>query len=401
MQRSPALSLPWADPYRSDSTLMLLCEEKFGIIKMIPQIGGSYFMSKFCKCIISVALLFIFAGFVAMPAGADEVKGAKKTISVLIPGNEKDNGFMEAAYRGYSKIKEKLPVNVSFVSNISATSEEKLLTEALRKLAEAKPDMIIAHGGQCNAPVKTVAAEFPEIKFVVIQGNVKGENISSYTVNQEQSAWLAGALAGLSTKTNIVGHISGAWPNPGLRARAAFYDGLRHTNEKAVFLTWFTGNLDDSAINKKAAEAQIAKGADIIYTMLNGGRIGVIDAMKSTDGKVKGIGNVIDWTKVDPKVFIGSAVADASVAIFNAANDFVAGYWKANEVREIGIEQPDVVNLTMSKKVPASVQKKIAELAQKMKSGEIKINTVYEGKEFNPATGEFVDQSFKETLKKK
>ncbi len=358
-------------------------------------------MSKFCKCIISVALLFIFAGFVAMPAGADEVKGAKKTISVLIPGNEKDNGFMEAAYRGYSKIKEKLPVNVSFVSNISATSEEKLLTEALRKLAEAKPDMIIAHGGQCNAPVKTVAAEFPEIKFVVIQGNVKGENISSYTVNQEQSAWLAGALAGLSTKTNIVGHISGAWPNPGLRARAAFYDGLRHTNEKAVFLTWFTGNLDDSAINKKAAEAQIAKGADIIYTMLNGGRIGVIDAMKSTDGKVKGIGNVIDWTKVDPKVFIGSAVADASVAIFNAANDFVAGYWKANEVREIGIEQPDVVNLTMSKKVPASVQKKIAELAQKMKSGEIKINTVYEGKEFNPATGEFVDQSFKETLKKK
>ena len=358
-------------------------------------------MSKCCKSIICVLVFFFFIGIASVPVGAEEVKGAKKTISVLIPGNEKDNGFMEAAYRGYSKIKENLPVNVSYVSNISATSDEKLLTEALRKLAQAKPEMIIAHGGQCNAPVKIIAAEFPEIKFVVIQGNVKGENISSYTVNQEQSAWLAGALAGLSTKTNVVGHISGAWPNPGLRARAAFYDGLRHTNEKAVFLTWFTGNLDDSAINKKAAEAQIAKGSDIIYTMLNGGRIGVIDAMKSTGGKVKGIGNVIDWTKVDPKVFIGSAVADASVAIFNAASDFVEGHWKANEVREIGIEQPDVVNLTMSKKVPSSVQKKIAELAQKIKSGEIKINTVYEGKEFNPATGEFVDQSFKETLKKK
>jgi len=353
---------------------------------------------------VSVSLIF---GCAPSKPPADQPKNQTQTqtqekqkVSILIPGKHNDNGFMEAAYRGYTKIKESLPVDVSYVSDVSATSDVAVLTEAMRDLAKKGANMIIGHGGQCNEPAKTISKEFPNIKFVVIQGNVKGDNLSSYVVKQEESAWLAGALAGLTTKTNVVGHISGAWPAPGLLGRAAFYDGLMHVNPKAKFLTWFTGNLDDLEINRKAAEAEIKNKADIIYTMLNAGRTGVINEITKNEGKVRHIGNVSDWTKFD-KQFIGSAVADSSIAIFNSVNDFINGKWQANQVTEIGLKESDVVTLTMAVDVPSDVKTKIEELKAKINSGEIKIKTTYEGKEFNPATGEFVDQSFKETLRKK
>ena len=196
------------------------------------------------------------------------------------------------------------------------------------------------------------------------------------------------------TKTDKVGHISGAWPKPGLQARAAFYDGLKRANAKAEFYTHFTGNLDSNEINARAAEGEIKAGCDIIYTMLNGGRFGVNDVIAATNGNVKEIGNVIDWTKVSP-IFIGSAVADSSVAIVHAAKDFKEGAFKADAITVIGLEDPDVVRLAVSGEVPSGTVKKLEKLREKILSGKIKINTEYDGPEFDPETMEFVDQDVK------
>ncbi|MDP5292347.1 BMP family protein [Oceanimonas sp. CHS3-5] len=342
--------------------------------------------------------LLIAAGLALTPLA--QAMAADTDIAVLIPGKHDDGGFMQAAHRGYEKIRDQLDVNASFVSNISATSDPVLLTDAMRELAKKGPDMIIAHGGQCNGPAETVSREFPDIKFVVIQGHVQGPNLSSYVVRQEDSAWLAGALAGLTTESDVVGHISGAWPKPGLIGRAAFYDGLMHVNPDAKYLTWFTGDLDNTGINADAAAAEIEQGVDVIYTMLNGGRQGVIDEIKKHNGDVRHIGNVSDWTQVDD-TFVGSAVADASVAILNAAQDFTNGEWQPNQITEIGLGQGEVVKLTLADDVSPEVRAKLDELAQQLINGDIVMKTTYEGKEFHPATGDFVDQSFKETLKTK
>ena len=324
---------------------------------------------------------------------------ANPEIAVLLPGYAQDNGFMNAGYRGYQQIAKEITPSVKCVSDVSATSDKEVLTNELRALAQESPRLIIAHGGQCNAPVATVSKEFPAIKFVVIQGNVKSENVSSYKVDQEQSAFLAGALAGYMTKSNKVGHISGAWPKPGLQARAAFYDGLMLANKKAKFYSHFSGNLDSNEINSKAAKGEIKAGCDVIYTMLNGGRFGVNDVIAKTHGKVKEIGNVIDWTK-ESKIFIGSAVADSSVAIANAARDFMSNNFKANSISVIGLEDEAVVRLTVSKSVPKKIAYKLKVLRDDVLSGKVKINTNYQGQEFDPATGKFVDQNAKNLRKK-
>ncbi len=344
--------------------------------------------------LLAAGTFFMGSAHAAVVETPDGTVNNQPEISVMLPGQAHDNGFMEAGYRGYQRIAAEVTDDVKCVYDVSATSEQGALTEQLRQLAQEGPKLIIAHGGQCNAPVETISKEFPGIMFVVIQGNVKSDNVSSYKVDQEQSAFLAGALAGYMTKTDKVGHISGAWPKPGLQARAAFYDGMMYANKDAEFYTHFTGNLDDNNINAAAAEGEIAAGCDIIYTMLNGGRFGVNDVIAATEGKVKEIGNVIDWTAVSP-IFIGSAVADSSVPIVNAAKEYQQGTLQGNVITVIGLEDSDVVRLAVSEAVPQKIVKKLDKLKEDVLKGKVKINHKYAGMEFDPATGKFVDQNAK------
>jgi len=322
-----------------------------------------------------LSTFLVLAGCVSQESSGDK---GEYFVGMLIPGHIDDGGFMEAGYNGLVKIKEDLGLKTTYIDQVKP--EQPLMEEALRKIATESPDMIISHGGQCSKAAAAVAKEYPDIKFVVVQGNVTGKNLSSYVVLQEESAWLAGAAAGLITETDVVGHISGIRVPPGLKGRAAFSHGLEYTNPEAEFLTTFCGDQDDKALAKEVAESEIEEGADIIFTMLNAGRQGAIDACK--ENGVYQIGNVRDWYEVEPEVFVASAIANVSMAGYNAANDMVNDEWKAEKVVEIGLEDPNAARLALAPYVSDSVKEKIDELTEKIVEGDIEVSTEYNGSEF-------------------
>ncbi len=302
-------------------------------------------------------------------------------VAALFAGKIDDGGFMEAGYRGLLRARDRFGLDTGYIDGIPPQRER--LQQALRELAGGGAALVIAHGGQNNEAAQTVAAEFPGTQFAVTQGGVKSANLSSYEVLQEQSAWLAGAAAGLLTKTNVVGHMSGIRVRPGLKGRAAFADGLRATNPKAQLLTNFSGTQDDNAVSRRIALAEIDAGADIIFTMLNAGRSGAIEACRARGARQ--IGNVGDWVKSVPDVFIASAIADVSMAVFDAAGDFHNGTWQPNVIRQLGLANPDAVRLALADSVPQQVRQQITQYAEAIAAGKIKVPDAYEGPEFNPA----------------
>lgn len=332
------------------------------------------------RFIFTLALVALLAASALAPSFGPATAQDEQPLRVamLLPGRINDGGFMEAGYNGLMMIRDELGADVRYIDQVAPEPEQ--LTTALRLLAMAKPDLIIAHGGQNSAAAAEVAPEFPDVRFVVVQGNVTGDNLSSYEVLQEQSTWLAGALAGLMTETGVVGHISGITVTPGLKGRAAFADGLRTTNPDARFLTTFSGSQDDAALNKAVAEAQIAEGADIIFTMLNAGRIGAIEACQ--EAGVYQIGNVRDWYEVYPDVFVASAIANVSMAGLRAARDVADGTWEPGVIVKIGIDDPNAVRLAMAPYVPPEVADQIEALAAQLAAGEIEVPTEYDGEEF-------------------
>ncbi|MEA3550994.1 BMP family ABC transporter substrate-binding protein [Pseudarthrobacter sp. C1] len=157
--------------------------------------------------------------------------------------NAASSSASKSGFNGLQRAHDQLGVEISYKEGVEP--EKAALESALDELASSGVDMVIAHGGQNAEAAKTVAQRFPETMFVVTQANVTGPNLSSYEVLQEESAWLAGAAAGLLTETNVVGHMSGIRPIPGLKGRAAFVDGVAHTNPQATVLSNFSGDQDD------------------------------------------------------------------------------------------------------------------------------------------------------------
>jgi basic membrane protein A len=299
-------------------------------------------------------------------------------VAALFAGRIDDGGFMEAGYRGLVAAHERLGVGIAWRDRINP--ERDLLQAALRGLAVDGAAMVIAHGGQNNDAAKAVAPEFPGTKFVVTQGNVIGPNLASYEVLQEESAFLAGALAGWTTSTGIVGHMSGIRVAPGLKGRAAFAGGLAHANPGARLLTNFSGSQDDNVLSKRVASAMIDTRADIIFTMLNAGRAGAIEACR--ERSVKQIGNVRDWVATMPDVFVASALADSGVALLRAVEDLLSGTLRTNAIERIGLKRPEAVRLTISPFVPADIRKRIDALAEEVKDGAVTVPTTWSGSEF-------------------
>ena len=239
---------------------------------------------------------------------------------------------------------------------------------------------MIAHGGQKNEAARAVAARFATVRFIVTQGNVAGANLGSYEVLREHSAWLAGALAGLVTRTGVVGHMSGIPVTPGLKGRAAFADGVRHTNPSARLLTNFSGSQDDNALSRRVAAAMGDAGADVLFTMLNAGRTGAIEVCRERG--IPQIGNVRDWVADMPDVFIASAVADSGLAVLMAIEDLVGQRLGNGQIITIGLERHEDVRLAIGTAGPSGVRQAIARLVADVVAGRTTPRTEWSGEEF-------------------
>ncbi len=119
---------------------------------------------------------------------------------------------MEAGWRGLERARLELGAQTRHTAGVQPRKE--LLAAALADLARSGVSLVVAHGGQNNEACAEVAAQFPQVKLVGTQGAVTGANLCSCEVLQEESAYLGGVLAALSTRTGVGGHMSGIRVRP-------------------------------------------------------------------------------------------------------------------------------------------------------------------------------------------
>lgn len=284
---------------------------------------------------------------------------------------------MRAGLAGLRRAETELGVAVEWIENVKAGDEAE---GALMKLAEKRPDLVIGHGGQIQDSVARVAQRHPDLRFAAVQGAVVGRNLASYEVLQEQSAWLAGALAAMMSRSHVVGHMAGGRFPAALKARAAFLQGARETNPNVRALTNFSGDPDDPDLARRIALAMAEAGADIIFTMLNDGRAGVTAACRLRG--IAQIGNVADWTKIDPDVFVASAIADSGLALYAAVLDLTKERFEAGRVVRMGLGYPGAVRLAMRDDIPQILRERISSLSVEIAGGKRRIATEWSGEEF-------------------
>jgi len=301
-------------------------------------------------------------------------------IAAMFVGAIDDGGFVEAGYRGLTRAATEFDIPVRHVPDV-LPDRERMLVE-LRRLASSNATLVIGFGAAASEPIQRVAWEFPAQRFVAIQGTLTRPNLAAYAVLPEQSAWLAGALAGRLTRTDVVGHLAGERGGLGLRVRAGFSAGLNTTRPQARLLSTFTGAGDDAARARNVALAQIDAGADLLFTMLGAGHSGATAACQARN--VQQIGAVSDWVALMPDAFVASAVADPGYAVYMAVRDLRDNLMKGDIVKHFGVHYPEAVRLALGKGVPPETRTVIERYRERMAAGGIEIPEKYDGPEFSP-----------------
>lgn len=309
-------------------------------------------------------------------------------LAIFFVGELHDEGFNASALQGAERAAARGIAEIEIVEGVPY--DQAAIRARLIDLAEEK-DGVVFIGGQGDRTTPEVAAAFPQTRFAIVQGARTGPNLASYVVRQEDSAFLAGCFAALTTRSGTVAHLSGHRVRPGLAGRAAFVAGVRHVAPDMPVLTAFCGAQDDNALARRWAAAEIAAGADVIFTMLNGARQGAIDACRAAPG-VRQIGNALDWTTRAPDVFSASAIARIDIGVERAIADMVRGVTPP-EIVEFGLADGETISLAMAPETPADVFARVDAIAGQVRAGAIAIPEEYDGPEFEGPSPASEDRS--------
>ena len=113
-------------------------------------------------------------------------------------------------------------------------------------------------------PALRVAAEFPHARFEHAGGYKSAPNLATYDARYYEARWLAGWLAGRTSKSGVAGYVAG-FPVPEVvQGINAFALGMRAANPKATVRVVWLNTWFDPAKERDAAQALIDQGADVL-----------------------------------------------------------------------------------------------------------------------------------------
>jgi basic membrane protein A len=317
---------------------------------------------------LALALLIASSCATAMSAPSPTAGTRTEQIAVVMAVALKTSNLGKAAELGIERIEKDFGLTVS-VSDSLAPAD---MVPTLRDYAARDFDLIISQGTTLLGPALEVSAEYPNTKFVIVNGNqAQPPNLASVDFAYEQAGFMAGVVAGYATKTNRVVGLGSIQIPPIERLLAGFEQGVATSNPEAEVITMYTGSFTDVVLNKQAALAEISQGADVIYSLAADADPGVFQA---TDEKgVMAIGHVTDVSDLGPKSVITSVEFDYASVIYDATVDFLNGQFEP-AVQVYGVEQ-NVFDMAPYRHLPPDVVEKSQAMIEQVKAGTIPVST--------------------------
>ncbi len=202
---------------------------------------------------------------------ADDMDDAEpfKIGLVTDTGKVDDKSFNQSAWEGAQEAAAALGAEANYIE----TEEAKDYENNIGLFIEDGVDVIITVGFGLGDATIAAATENPDIFFIGVdqfQGEVL-PNLAGLIFPEDQSGFLAGALAGMLTETNIVGAVLGTDLVPPVVAfKEGWEHGARYTNSAVETIsTYHPGGLDvafgDPDWGAATARQALDQGADIIF----------------------------------------------------------------------------------------------------------------------------------------
>lgn len=218
----------------------------------------------------------------------DPGNGAESDFSVALitsEGGLGDRSFNDSGNAGLKKAEEEFGISTRVVEPADVSEGETYL----RQLADAGMDLVITMDLGHKDALETVAPDYPDTQFAIVNTIAEGDNISSIMFKEHEAAFLAGVLAAYMTEDadfeqaneDAVVSFIGGIDSPGINIfLTGFEAGIHHVNANIEVISGYSNAFDDPAAGKELALSQISNGSDIIFQAAGATGEGVFEAIE-------------------------------------------------------------------------------------------------------------------------
>jgi basic membrane protein A len=245
--------------------------------------------------------------------------------------------------------------------------------------------------------LKKISKIYPQTHFAIVDSFVDVPNVASLVFAEHEGSFLVGYIAGLKTKTNVVGFIGGMDVDLIKRFELGYREGVAYANPKIKIISNYVGVSSEAWMNptkgKELALAQIGQGADVIYVAAGATGQGVFDAVEEKKKLAIGVDSNQNWVK--PGYILTSMMKRVDTAVYNIIKDesekrFTWGnkyFGLANKGVDYAL---DKYNETL---IPPDMQQKVEKLRSDIIIGKIKVSDYYITRTLCPSTPFKCDRS--------
>lgn len=222
-------------------------------------------MKKFLTLVLCIAFVSsaVFAAGSAESAPAAKADSNVIKVALIVESTIDDKGWGQAMHDGILAAQKALPGRIEY----SYTEKMKPVDagSAARQYVSQGYNIIIAHGAQYKNLILDMAEEYPNVTFAFgTSAEVGPANVFTYMPESEETGYISGLIAGMTTKKNIIGLVGPVDAGDAARYNRGFVLGVQKVNPTAKIMVAHSGSFSDFVKAGEIAQTQIKNGADVL-----------------------------------------------------------------------------------------------------------------------------------------
>ncbi|MFT3852637.1 MAG: BMP family ABC transporter substrate-binding protein [Ilumatobacteraceae bacterium] len=286
-----------------------------------------------------------------------------------------DQGFNDLAKAGIDQAASE----IGGTSQAIESSEQAQYVPNLTQAVEDGASMTVGVGFLITDAMVEVATAKPDAKFVLIDATAADAsgtpltNVASVTFKENEGAYLAGVIAGKTTKKNKIGFVGGLEIPPVVRFLKGFEAGVKSVNPAATVDVAYVGGFDDPAKTKTLAAGYYDAGADIVFEVAGAGGLGAYEEAKTRGPGFWVVGTDTCKDQLAPDNFLTSATKDVTGAVVREAHAVADGTFKGGSI-SLGLSD-DAVGVCQKTfgSLPSDVQTAVQDAEKQVLSGAVTV----------------------------
>jgi simple sugar transport system substrate-binding protein len=216
-------------------------------------------------------------------AAAPAAGAGTLTVGFIYVGPKDDFGYNQAHHEGATAVSKLPGIKIREEEKVPETLDVQKTMESMINLDGAKL-LFPTSFGYFDPHILKVAEKYPDVTFLhcggLYQEGKHPKNVGSYFGYIDEAEYVAGIVAGGTTKTNKLGFIA-AKPIPQvLRNINSYTLGARSVNPKVETTVIFTGDWSMPVKEAEAANTLIDQGVDVLTAHVDSPKVVIETAEK-------------------------------------------------------------------------------------------------------------------------